>query len=191
MLGWINSISYGPLYGGRNSGLLAFTLTFSGESPDVEHCEAAETLLTIKSYPAAIPKWLYLRGRFPQEDVWLHSFCRAARDSGFWTFIESDGQLWRPFFIPECTNWLIVVTDGRPWMGFKCHELRFVWDGEAPPPDVPPELALTQFVLVPPEGTPAEKILDFLRKAKGSWSVALRPKNAFKVQIYPKIDALH
>lgn len=185
-MSWLESITYGPVWGGRNSGLLAFTIDFSGEEPD-EHGEVAETLLMVRGFPAPAPKWLHLRGKFPSQEIWLHSFCKAARDSSFWIFAESDGQLWRPWFIPECVNWLIVNNDSRPWMQFRCNELRFHWDGESDPPAAAPELQLTQFVLIPPEGTPSERILEFLRKAKGSWSVALRPKNAFKVQLFPKV----
>jgi hypothetical protein len=178
---WVSSISYGPIFGGRNAGLLAFVLDFTGDPP--AEGEAAETLLKIRSFKAADYKWLYLRGKFPKEEIWLHSFCKAARDSGFWIFVETDGQLWRPWFGIDCVNHLIVINDGRPWMQFRCQELRFLWDGEAAPPEPIPELQTTQYVLVPPEGVSAEKVLEFLRKAKGSWSLSLRPKNAFRVQL--------
>lgn len=190
MIRWVSAVSYGPLYGGRNAGLLAFTVDFSGAEPDSASGEMAETLMLLRNYKSAEPRWLYLRGAFPTNELFLHSFCKAARDSGFWTFVETDGQLWRPWFTPDLVNHLIVVNDGRPWMQFRCQEFRLHWDGETPPPsEVPPELATTQFVLVPMPGVALEKTLDFLRRAKGVWSLALWPKNAFRINLLGGTDA--
>ena len=173
-MNWIRSITYGPLYGGANAGVLSFTVQFNGHDPDMDKSEMAETVIKLRSYGGR--KVVNLLGVFPGNDSYMYTFCRALRDSGFKIIAHSKGQIYHSWF--TLVDWLVVENSGEPWMVFKCSEVIFTWDGEAAFPEVTPELQTTQFVLRPDALTdPDRQILTALNRAGEAWRLFVEPEH--------------
>lgn len=171
---WIHSINYGPLHGGPNSGILAYTIRLSGEAPDMEKGEMAETLIKIRD--AGGRKAVNLTGRYPSNDSYMYTFCRALKDSGYQISAHSNGQLYHSWF--TLVDWLVVENAGEPWVVFKCHELLYFWDGVGSLPEVTPELEATQFVLKPSGDISPEKVLACLSEGGMRWRLYITPEES-------------
>jgi len=171
-MNWIRLINYGPLYGGANAGILAYTILFSGEAPDMDQGEMASTLIKLRD--AGGRKSVNLTGKFPSNDSYMYTFCRALKDSGYQIVAHSNGQIYHSWF--TLVDWLVVENAGEPWVVFKCKELLFFWDGVSPLPEVTPELETTQFILRAADTVESSLVLNTLSKAGLHWRLYVKPE---------------
>ena len=178
-MSWIRSISYGPLYGGVNAGILAYTILLSGEAPDMEKGEMASSLIQLRD--AGGRKAVNLTGKFPLNDSYMYTFCRALRDSGYQIIAHSNGQMYHSWF--TLVDWLVVENAGEPWVVFKCQEFLFFWNGSDPLPEVTPELEATQFVLRAGEDVAPEVVLRTLSKAGIRWRLYVKPETTLSKRL--------
>ena len=176
---WIKNINYGPLYGGVNSGILAYTIIFTGENPDMDKGEMASSLITLRDNNGR--KTVNLTGRYPSNDSFMYTFCRALKDSGYQIGAHSNGQIYHSWF--TLVDWLVVENAGEPWVVFKCNELLFFWDGEASLPSVTPELETTQFTLKPSSDITSEVIVKTLSEAGPNWRLYIEPEERISKRI--------
>ena len=181
-MNWINSIKFGTLNSGVNSGMLSFIIDFNGLEADMEKDEITEALILIRNFKVGVNKRVYLKGWYGPEPQML-TFCKALKDTGFEILAECNGQIYHSWFAH--VNWLIVNIDEKPWPMFQCSELRYYWDdasyGE---PEWSPELKSTLFELAPSKGITALQTIKFITQSTKSWRLLIPLKKTYLIDVW-------
>lgn len=185
---WINPLTYGPIEGGRNDGILAVQVDLTGETPDGNTDEVARTIFEVnklqKDGKIGRSKVINLSGTFTQENSpFVLTALEVWRKHNWEIVVNSDGQIYHPWFI--WANFITVNITREPWAGFNCNEVRFHVDGdEIFDPILPADLkkSSVSLFIVPGKDTKLSKVMDFIKGSEYPWNLLI-PHKGYKEEL--------
>ena len=193
-MNWIESITYGPLNGGMNHGVLAFTVNITPNEPVAGADEIADAIMLIRKFPTGTNKVVRVTGKFaPKNDINMLTLLTSLKNSGYLIIAETDGILFHQWFtfplsiegkMAPTIDWLVVTLNKPVWPGFKVHELRYVLSGyDQVEPVLPKEVGGMQLYLIPPLNDAIEKSLSWIAKTDHKWRIFLSSPDEFSIPV--------
>ena len=176
---FVEEITYGTYVGGRSSGMMGFTIVFSGEPANTKTNELVDIVEAVYRHKRGFGKLVRFEGVFSEDnDLDLFTLSRSFKNAGYFVSAICNGIQFFSWY--GGIRYLIVETDENKWIGFEANELWYHMDSDDTEELTLPELQKQpELYIVPgPEVTPVG-IFNYMRTAKRTWNVYLTPVTSY------------
>jgi hypothetical protein len=176
----VKAITFRPVRGGSQEGIPTVWVELAVGSSPMPPSEVIETII---GFNAGKAKNVAIVGDLAYEDSDLmYALVRALKDFGYAIRIETNGQIYPPWF--ERATWIVVgleTADG--WLRHPCHEIRYRIDsGGDPEPQFPASVPASYIIC-----KDLKEAVSFVRRAKNPWGIILDQGPKFVEIIYQAV----
>ena len=180
----VANLYYGTIAGGPYSGALAVHLELTRRLPNTPTSSilsAPEVVALIVNHPQGKWKGLVIYGDLHNcDDSEMFEFVSAMRDWNYYIAVLCDGTM-KPNWFEKC-SWTVVILAEKPWLMFRCNEIRLQFSEEGTPePQLPPNSNPILYIC-PSTEIPMVKVFDFIKSAEHNWHI-FAPGRAAKEKI--------